>query len=348
MNTYTLFGNVLFEEDFAFVSAEITVENGIIKEIAQSNKKSDTYIIPAFFNAHTHIADTVAMDTRADRPLAELVAPPNGVKHKILASAPDEELVRAMKHTADFMKRGGTLGFADFREGGTKGVELLKRAVPDDMSVLILGREGGEFICDGLGLSNARNRPGEEKMVEDIKKAGKLFAVHAGEANTDDIDTAFALEPDFIVHAVNFSKKHIKEAADKDIPLVLCPRSNWILGATNTAQKPPVKEMIEAGCRIYLGTDNVMFVEPDMFKEAAFMYTVYKMQPEDVLRAATQGFSLAGIENTIRVGNKANLTVLKMPYESRFTKDPLLSVFMRSGRASCVCSCKGDGPCYSP
>lgn len=339
MNTYTVSGNAFTGDDFDFENVEITVENGTIKEISPVSKKSDKWILPAFFNAHTHLADTVAMDTKADRPLAELVAPPNGLKHKILNSTSDEDLIRAMNETLLFMKNRGTLGFADFREGGEKGVELLKKAIPGGFNSLILGRDGGEFFADGLGMSNAKGRADEEKAVEEIKKAGKLFAVHAGEADAKDIDTAFVLEPDLIIHAVNFTKKHIREAAEKNIPIVLCPRSNWILGATESAKKPPVKEMIEAGCTLYLGTDNVMFVEPDMFKECAFLHTVYRVDASEIMRMATRGFSLLGINNTIAEGNKANFTVLELPYENHWSRYPLQSVFMRSAKVSEVHSC---------
>ncbi|MDO5843714.1 MAG: amidohydrolase family protein [Methanocorpusculum sp.] len=339
MNTYTISGNAFTGDDFEFENVEIVVENGIIKEICPKNKKSDRWIFPAFFNAHTHVADTVAMDTKVDRPLAELVSPPDGIKHKILNSTSDDVLARAISETLLFMKNTGTLGFADFREGGVNGAELLKKIVPKDMTSMIFGRDGGEFVSDGLGMSNAKGRAGEEKIVEEARKAGKFFAVHAGEADTKDIDTALSLEPDLIIHATNFSKKQIHEAADKNIPIVLCPRSNWILGVTNSAEKPPVKEMLEAGCTLYLGTDNVMFVEPNMFKECAFLHTVYRVDVNQVMNMATQGFSLAGIKNTIVEGNKANLTVLECPYENHWSRYPLQSVFMRSGKIRGTYSC---------
>ncbi len=36
--------------------------------------------MPAFFNAHTHVGDTVAMDLPVTGALEELVTPPNGLK----------------------------------------------------------------------------------------------------------------------------------------------------------------------------------------------------------------------------------------------------------------------------
>ena len=52
--------------------------------------------------------------------------------------------------------------------------------------------------------------------------------------------------------------------------------------------------MLELGCTILLGTDNVMFVPPDMFSEMAFTSAVYGIDPEVLLGAAVKGSELAG------------------------------------------------------
>ncbi|WP_319379472.1 amidohydrolase family protein [uncultured Methanocorpusculum sp.] len=318
-------------DGFTPQNVEIVIENGRIAEMTESKTACDQWIVPAFFNAHTHIADTVGMDTPIDRPLADLVAPPNGLKHRLLRETPPDRLVSAMRDTIRFMKATGTLGFADFREGGPDGVDLLKQAADPSVDMLIFGRDGGEFAAGGFGLSSAKGTKAEEDAVRLAKQAGKLFAVHAGEAGVKDIDAAFSLEPDLIIHATHFSKAHIRETADRDIPIVICPRSNWLLGATDDAQRPPVREMLDAGCRVFLGTDNGMFVAPDMFAEAAFLQTVYKIDPVDILRMMTDGFSLLGKKSRIGVGGSANLTLLAGGYPARWTKNPPVSLFARIG-----------------
>ena len=52
--------------------------------------------------------------------------------------------------------------------------------------------------------------------------------------------------------------------------------------------------MQDLGCKILLGTDNVMFVPPDMFSEMAFTSTVYRIDPSVLLRAAVQGSEFTG------------------------------------------------------
>lgn len=331
MQEETLEGLAFTGDEFTPRNVQIVIENGRISEMNESKTASSQWIVPAFFNAHTHIADTVGMDTPIDRPLAELVAPPNGLKHRLLRETPPDRLVSAMQDTIRFMKATGTLGFADFREGGTLGVDLLKQASDPSVDTVIFGRDGGEFACQGFGLSSAKGTKAEEEAVKLAKQAGKLFAVHAGEAGVKDIEAAFSLEPDLIIHATHFSRAHIREAADLDIPIVICPRSNWLLGATADARWPPVREMLDAGCRVFLGTDNAMFVAPDMFAEAAFLQTIYKIDPVDILRMMTDGFSLLGQKSRIAVGESADLITLDGEYPGRWTKNPPASLFTRIG-----------------
>lgn len=322
-------------ETFSPRNVSIIIEKGIITEISDSAQPVNQWIAPAFFNAHTHIADTVAMDTPVgDHSLAELVAPPDGLKHRILRATSDDCLCNAMRETMQFMYATGTSAFAEFREGGVHGVQLLQQVFTSEIRPVIFGRDGGEFVADGLGLSSAKHPAEDLAAVEHARAAGKRIAIHAGESGTKDIDAAFALDPDFIIHATYFEDRHIREAADRGIPLVICPRSNWILGGTNSAARPQVRKMIEAGCTLWLGTDNVMFVPPDMFAECAFLTTVYKLSPEEILSMATGGFSLLGRKGIIEEGEPANLICLDPGYVKEWTQSPALSLVSRIGSRS--------------
>ncbi len=331
MQEETLEGLAFAGGEFTPRNVKIFIENGRISEMTESKIASTQWIVPAFFNAHIHIADTIGMDTKIDRPLAELVAPPNGLKHRLLRETPDDRLIYAMRDTIAFMKATGTLGFADFREGGKAGVDLLNQAADPSVGMFIFGRDGGEFAAQGFGLSSAKGTAAEEEAVRLAKQAGKLFAVHAGEAGVKDIEAAFALDPDLIIHATHFTRAHIREAADRDIPIVICPRSNWLLGATADARRPPIREMLDAGCRVFLGTDNVMFVPPDMFAEATFLQTAYKVDSVEILRMMTDGFSLLGWRGRIEVGGPADLILLDSGYAGRWTQDPRTSLITRLG-----------------
>ena len=322
---------------------EIVIENGTIKEVNQARGEVSGYILPAFFNAHTHVGDTVALDTSVDRPLAELVAPPDGLKHRILRETAPADLQAGMRATLSFMKRTGTLGFADFREGGADGVQALSSVLDSSMHACIFGRDGGELhpsAC-GFGLSSAHGKKSEEDAVAVARKAGKLVAVHAGEAKHDDIEAAFALEPDVIIHATYFDDADIRRAADEDIMITVCPRSNWVLGGTASSIRPPVRKLLDAGVRVSLGTDNAMFVSTDMFAECAFLMTVGKVTAAEALSLATRGFELAGVPSGIAAGNPANLTVVSAGSLERWSRNPLATALARSAVTSIVSSAAG-------
>jgi cytosine/adenosine deaminase-related metal-dependent hydrolase len=88
--------------------------------------------------------------------------------------------------------------------------------------------------------------------------------------------------------------------------------------------------MGELGCTVYLGTDNVMFVPPDLFGEMAFVSTVYKSDPATILRSAIGGSALSGTSSYIRAGARANLFVIDPEKNSlNFSRDPVTSIVKR-------------------
>jgi len=324
-------GQVLVGEELELQPADVIIEQGSIRSIEENKKAPNLWICPAFYNAHTHLGDTIAMDCGITGDLVALVTPPNGLKHRILAQATPSELTAGMRSSIQNMMRRGTAGCSDFREGGISGIRALRDAAAGlPFHALAFGREGGEATGDGLGISSVRDVPGAEDQVRAARAAGKKVAFHAGERDAEDIDAALALDPDFIVHATHATKKQLRECADRQIPIVVCPRSNWILGVTSSGRRPPLRQMQSIGCTILLGTDNVMFVPPDLFGEMAFANLVYKIDPVDILRAAVLGSGLSGSPFFIKTGAKANLFVIN-PGESGLacSRDPLASIIRR-------------------
>jgi len=54
-------------------------------------------------------------------------------------------------------------------------------------------------------------------------EAGKLFGIHAGERDADDINAAMDLDPDFLVHMVHAEPIHLERLADRGTPVAVCP-----------------------------------------------------------------------------------------------------------------------------
>ncbi|MFA4876262.1 MAG: amidohydrolase family protein [Methanoregula sp.] len=331
----TVSGQALLGEDLTFEPVDIIIEDGIITAIEENPAAPPALICPALFNAHTHLGDTLAMDCGATGDLVSLVTPPDGLKHRLLAAATDAELVAGMRASLEGMARSGTAGCADFREGGINGVHALRKAARNlAVTPLVFGREGGESIAEGLGISSVRDVADAERQVREARLAGKLVAFHAGERDPDDVDAALAFDPDLIIHATHATKKQLRFCADHEIPIVVCPRSNWILGVAKNTGHPPLRRMQECGCRILLGTDNVMFVPPDLFSEMAFVSTLYGLEPREIIRSAVAGSRLGGNPYFIRAGAPANLFCVSFLGSAlQFSRDPLATLVKRANFA---------------
>jgi len=336
VSPYVVTGRALLGEDLREEDVTITVSGGVVTSIEPASRTPERWIVPAFFNAHTHLGDTVAMDLPARGSLADLVKPPNGLKHRILAATPQAELVRGMRSSISAMLATGTTGFADFREGGIAGVAALREAAAGlDCRPVILGREGGEAVSDGAGISSVHDVANAEEVVRNARARGKLVAFHAGERNPNDVDDALAFEPDLLVHCTHATDAQLRRIVDMGIPVVVCPRSNWLLGVAASAAHPPIARILELGGTLYLGTDNVMFVQPDMLREMAFTATVYRAPPEEILRAAVSGAWLAGVSGYLEEGQEANFMVIN-PLEKNisFSRDIRTTIVKRLDSSS--------------
>jgi len=326
-------GQALIGEELEIRPADIIIENGIISAIEENTRAPMLWICPALFNAHTHLGDTVAMDCGATGDLRALVTPPDGLKHRLLAMASHDELVGGMRASIAGMIERGTAGCADFREGGAGGVRSLKEAAAGlPFRTCIFGRDGGEETGDGLGISSVRDIPNAEHQVAEARRKGKKIAFHAGERDAGDVDEALAFDPDLIVHATHATKHQIRECADRGIPVAICPRSNWVLGVTGSARYPPIRIMQELGCTLMLGTDNAMFVPPDILSEMAFTSCVYGSDPRSILQAAVRGSGLLKSTFFIREGARANFFTIDATRSAlRFSRDPVASIVKRAG-----------------
>lgn len=308
----------------------VALRGGRIREVVETRERVDAHlrgvIAPPLVNAHTHIGDAVARELRMRPPARGRTPPaaylralvgPGGFKSRVLASATASRKERAMRRAVAGMASGGTLAFLDFREEGLPGVRMLRRALRGSpVRGVVLGRpaEGSPpamvlAASDGFGLSSAADLP--RKTLEECRRLarrrGKLFGIHAGEASRQDIEGALALEPDFLVHMTRASRHDLRRVADAGIPVVVCPRSNFATGVGT----PPIQEMLRAGIRVALGTDNAMLNAPDMFAEMGFVANALLRDERAVLEMATgAGAALLGLDWGLEEGREATLAVL--------------------------------------
>ncbi|MEF8851387.1 MAG: amidohydrolase family protein [Haloarculaceae archaeon] len=302
-------GTVLAGREFEPVEGRVVVEDGEIAAVQSRPTRSTDVILPAFVNAHTHVGDSIAKEAGEGLSLEGLVAPPDGLKHRLLRAADREEKVAAMRRSLQFMESAGTTAFLDFREGGVDGVESLEAAAEGlDVAPVILGREEIAAMerSDGFGASGAEDGDFARERNA-TARADKLFGIHAGEVRASDINPALDLDPDFLVHMVQAEELHLDRVADSEIPVVVCPRSNLVTGVG----VPPIAELADR-TTVALGTDNVFLNSPSMFREMEFAAKLADVSAREVLRMATvNGAEIAGLDcGVVEEGRDADLLVL--------------------------------------
>jgi len=302
-------GTILQGREFEPIEGRVVIEDGEIAAIEEEETESDAIVLPAFVNAHTHIGDSIAKEAGAGLSLDELVAPPDGLKHRLLRQASREEKVAAMRRSLQFMEQSGTGAFVEFREGGVEGVELLEDAL-DGLAIesVTLGRETTDAMeaSDGFGASGARDGDFDAERNA-TRRADKLFGIHAGERDSADINPAMDLEPDFLVHMVHPEPLHFERLDDEATPVVVCPRSNLV----TSVGVPPIRDLLDR-TTVALGTDNVFLNSPSMFREMEFANKLADVSAREVLGMATwAGADIAGLDcGVVAEGKQARLLVL--------------------------------------
>lgn len=325
-------GTILRGRELEPIEGRIVIDDaGRIEAVEEESIDSSDIILPPFVNAHTHIGDSIAKEAGGGLSLEELVAPPDGLKHRLLRQASREELVGAMNRSLQYMQQGGTAACLDFREGDVEGVELLEDAAADlELEALSFARGSVAAMeaGDGFGASGANDADFEAERAA-TREAGKPFGIHAGEADPSDLDGALDLEPDFLVHVVHPEPDHLERIADGEVPIVLCPRSNLVTGVG----LPSAAELAER-TTLALGTDNVMLNSPSMFREMEFLAKCSELSAETILRMATiNGAELAGLDcGPLEPGAPGKLLVLDGDSDNLAgARDPVRATVRRAG-----------------
>ena len=280
-------------------------------------------VIPGFVNAHTHVGDSIAKDIGIDYRVEEKIHPVIGFKQKILQNTKPSHLTTFIRNSCISMMKKGITTFIDFREGGLEGIDILQRTLSDlPIRSIILGRidyyQDSKLIktntsfpeskknelsrllqkCDGLGISGPNEN--SNSVLRYYSQTKKLRAIHSAETiesceiskkTTGKTETqrAMILKPHFLIHMTYASKKDLLLVSKHKTSIVICPRAN----ASLAEGIPDVDLMIQCGCNITIGTDNIMINSPDMFREMDYLWNVSmgtqkkRVSPKSILKMAT-------------------------------------------------------------
>lgn len=346
-------GTIIYGDEFEIKEGYLCIRDYVITEVGDDtgvDAQINGLVAPCFVNAHTHIGDSVLKDPPVSD-LDALVRPPHGLKHRILDKTSRDDIEEAMRQTLTDMVSTGTGAFCDFREGGIPGASMLIDILDTfhHITGVVMGRpkmqdkpastELEELldICNGIGISGVNDVPLDvlEAAAKSAHDAGRLFALHAGEKDTSDINTALELTADFIVHMTHASHEHIKRMVEEDMPVVVCPRSNWVTGV-GSPDHPPVGKMLDSGLRVGVGTDNVMLNSVNIFSEMEFLSKIYGLDDRQVFKMCTlNGANILGLEDkigSIVEGKQSSLMVLDEQSSNLSNSSDLLASLVRRGR----------------
>jgi cytosine/adenosine deaminase-related metal-dependent hydrolase len=368
-------GIVLMGHDLQPQKANMLVENGKIMEI--TNEKllgseiidaTGCIVSPSLINSHVHIGDAIAPDIGDGQNIAEIVKPPHGLKHQILRESSAEDMITAMRDAMWEMLVTGTTTFVDYREGGLEGIHMLDDAAKDvPINKVVLGRHD-IFLDPGADLSEVRNEVkkllkscdgiapsgfGEIRdevaqiICEECRKQGKLSSIHVAEyqevqqesvKSTGKSEVQRALDEGFqlLVHLTSPLNGDLKKVRANGNSVVCCPRSNGTLAVGI----PPLKDMVDKGINTLLGTDNLMFNSPNMFREMEYALKVtrgYEKQyfgPKNVLKMATTNahHALEMDSGIIAPGKTADIMIVK-----KMSQNPWLSIINRTESKNIIC-----------
>jgi len=296
-----IYGEILTKDGFiighlGFKNDEQVCEMG--KGFPPKKPIAKGFIIPTCVNAHTHLGDSFIRFQHLSLPrnVKDLVAPPVGLKHRLLKQASELEILEGIEKSLVEMSTAGTSCFCDFREGGLLGVYQLRKAMKhcsinsvilSRPSQMIYSKEELDHLLensDGIGLSSISDwEPSEiEKLAAHVRKKKKLFALHASEVDREDIDRVLDLHPNLLVHMIAATKADLEKVNEASIPIVICPRAYLFFRL-----KHNLELMKKTGVTLLLGTDNAMINNPDVLEEVKVLQKTGLFSLEELLTTIT-------------------------------------------------------------
>ena len=222
-------------------------------------------------------------------------------------------------------------------------------------------------VAEGLGISGANENTDlslqqYKQLIDSINKKRKdkrlknknrklLIGIHGAESResvefsksltgkTEVFRIMRFLKPDYIVHMTNATDEDISLVASSRTGVVICPRANGVLGAGI----PRVAEMLSRGCRIAIGTDNVMLNSPDIFREMDYIWKTSRaiggnfIEAKEILKMSTVNAAhILGLNSgCIEEGRSADLLFIDKKYLDLYPiHNPYVSIIHRASSDS--------------
>jgi 5-methylthioadenosine/S-adenosylhomocysteine deaminase len=354
----------------------VRYENGAIVEVTRGRAEwhhADAAIVPGFVNAHSHLEYAMYAgfgDGQAFGPwIATHVERKNRLERDDMVAIARlgvlESLRAGIATTADYSFSGAAATAAN--ELGLRAIVYLevfalepseaerqfeeKRALVQESELVRIGvSPHAPYSCSldtyrwclSLGIpvgTHLAESANENEWLEHgsgpLQGIAPILVPPTGKRAVASLEPV--LGPDLLcAHCVEVNTDEISLLAERNVPVVHCPRSNALLGCGIA----PVAELREANVRVGLGTDSPASTPSfDMFEEmrtAIYMARARTRRPEallatDALRMATldaaRALRIEGQVGTLTPGKRADLTVVSLagsPYHP--VEDPAAAV----------------------
>lgn len=210
-------------------------------------------------------------------------------------------------------------------------------------------------ISDGIGISGANENTDRSlaqfsKIIKNLNEKNhrkyKLFGIHAAESKhsqafskiltqkTEIEKIVENCEPDFFVHVTNATRKDIQKIAETGKGIIICPRANGTLAVGI----PDIESMMREGCKIAIGTDNIMINSPDILREMDYIWKVSRgrtglfINSKEILKMVTVNAAKILRINSgwIEKGRDADLIFIEKNHIDLFPiRDPYSSIVQR-------------------
>ena len=308
----------------------ITIEDGVIVSIERHVEGVDLrgfIALPPLANMHAHVLDLAIAEEGWDLDIDSVVGEPYGLKYVLLKKLSRNALSRALESFYNYSLKCGVGLIVEFREFGVKGLELGKgygvnayvMAMPSSHDVSIDELSKLIELSSGFGISSPLYFSDDvlKTMLKLAKAKGKYVFAHIAEVrevrDEGDLEKLLRLgNPTAIVHGVWLSGNDVVMLREREIPLILCPRSNrWFLSGDARLDL-----IYREGIVIGLGTDNAGWVKPDLWRDAEELLLKLRYlginDPKWVLKALTvNAGNILGLRYELSEGVKANMLLLR-------------------------------------
>lgn len=202
-----------------------------------------------------------------------------------------------------------SLNFEDIHSAIVAGTQRAEKTFPMAVGLIciiqrILPVKEAEAVTDFaidhkdtfVGLDLADNEVGFDSkpfapFFHRAKKAGLGITVHSGEANVPKApryvkDAIEYLEADRIGHGVQIHRdtEMMKFVKDRQIPLELCPTSNWLTNAVESLAAHPFRKLMEFGVLTTINTDDPGIFGIDLTHEYEVLQKFHDFTDKDFER----------------------------------------------------------------